>query len=112
MLGRRHLPGTQEASGNTEPMSRHGLLTWWQHRSRRMDLEVLARVREGLNGLDTEPNGAGSVSPSPAGTADERASAPPTSMAGYSRATRICAVCSRRPWTCSETGCSEPSFGS
>ena len=81
MLGRRHLPGTQEASGNGEPMSRHGLLTWWQHRSRRMDLEVLARVREGLNRLDTEPDGAGSVSPPPAGTADERASAPPAADA-------------------------------
>ena len=77
MLGRRHLPGTQEASGNGEPMSRHGLLTWWQHRSWRMDLEVLARVREGLKRLDTEPDGAGSVSLPPAGTAGEWASAPP-----------------------------------
>ena len=76
MLGRRHLPGTQEACGNGEPMSRHGLLTWWQHRSWRMDLEVLARVRDDLKRPDTEPDG-GSVSLSLAGTDDERASAPP-----------------------------------
>ena len=55
MPGRRHLPGAQEASGNGEPMSRHGLLAWWQRRSRRMDLEVLARVRDGLKRLDAEP---------------------------------------------------------
>ena len=75
MPGRRHLPGTQEASGNGEPMSRHGLLAWWQRRSRRMDLEVLARVRDGLKRLDAEPGG-GPVSPPPAGTAGVPASAP------------------------------------
>ena len=75
MPGRRHLPGAQEASGNGEPMSRHGLLAWWQRRSRRMDLEVLARVRDGLKRLDAEPGG-GPVTPPPAGTAGVPASAP------------------------------------
>ena len=77
MLGRRHLPGTQEASGNGEPMSRYGLSAWWQRRSWRMDLEVLARVRDGLKGLEAEPDGADPVSLPPADSADERASAPP-----------------------------------
>ena len=75
MPGRRHLPGAQEASGDGEPMSRHGLLAWWQRRSRRMDLEVLARVRDGLKRLDAEPGG-GPVTPPPAGTAGAPASAP------------------------------------
>jgi NAD(P)H-flavin reductase/hemoglobin-like flavoprotein len=75
MPGRRHLPGAQEASGNGEPMSRHGLLAWWQRRSRRMDLEVLARVRDGLKRLDAEPGG-GPVAPPPSGTAGVPASAP------------------------------------
>ena len=75
MPGRRHLPGAQEASGNGEPMSRHGLLAWWQRRSRRMDLEVLARVRDGLKRLDAEPGG-GPVIPTPAETAGVPASAP------------------------------------
>ena len=75
MPGRRHLPGAQEASGNGGPMSRHGLLAWWQRRSRRMDLEVLARVRDGLKRLDAEPGG-GPVIPTPAGTAGVPASAP------------------------------------
>ena len=74
MPSRRHLPGAQEASGNGEPMSRHGLLAWWQRRSRRMDLEVLARVRDGLKRLDAEPGGP--VVPPPAGTAGVPASAP------------------------------------
>jgi NAD(P)H-flavin reductase/hemoglobin-like flavoprotein len=62
MPGRRHLPGAQEASGNGEPMSRHGLLAWWQRRSRRIDLEVLTRVRDGLKRLDEE-TGAGPLAP-------------------------------------------------
>jgi NAD(P)H-flavin reductase/hemoglobin-like flavoprotein len=75
MPGRRPLPGAQEASGDGEPMSRHGLLAWWQRRSRRMDLEVLARVRDGLRRLDAEPGG-GPVTPPPAGTTGTPASAP------------------------------------
>ena len=57
MHGRSHLPRTQEASGNGETMPHHGLLTWWQRRSWRMDLAVLARVRDGLKRLDAEPDG-------------------------------------------------------
>ena len=84
MPGRRHLPGPQEANGNGEAMSRHGLLAWWQRRSWRMDLEVLARVRDGLKRLDAEPDGHGSVSfPPAAGTAGgRRASAAPPGDAG------------------------------
>src|SRR5579862_488946 len=48
MLGGRHLPGTQEASGSGEPTPHSGPLNWWQRRSWRMDLGVLARVRDGL----------------------------------------------------------------
>jgi NAD(P)H-flavin reductase/hemoglobin-like flavoprotein len=54
MHGGRHLPGTQEADGNGEPISHTGLLAWWQRRSWRMDLAVLARVRDGLKRLDEE----------------------------------------------------------
>jgi NAD(P)H-flavin reductase/hemoglobin-like flavoprotein len=54
MHGGRHLPGTQEADGNGEPISHSGLLAWWQRRSWRMDLAVLARVRDGLKRLDEE----------------------------------------------------------
>jgi transglutaminase-like putative cysteine protease len=54
MPGRRHLPGAHEAIGSGEPTSRPGLLTWWQRRSRRTDLAVLARVRDGLRRLDAE----------------------------------------------------------
>jgi len=54
MHGGRHLPGTQEADGNDEPISHGGLLAWWQRRSWRMDLAVLARVRDGLKRLDEE----------------------------------------------------------
>ena len=57
MHGRSHLPRTQEASGNGETMPHHGLLTWWQRRSWRMDFAVLARVRDGLKRLDAEPDG-------------------------------------------------------
>ncbi len=77
MPGRRYSPGTHEASSNGEPMSRHGALAWWQRRSWRMDLAVLARVRDGLRRLDAEPDGHGSASLPPADTADERASALP-----------------------------------
>jgi len=54
MHGGRHLPGTQEADGNGEPIPHTGLLAWWQRRSWRMDLAVLARVRDGLKRLDEE----------------------------------------------------------
>src|SRR5271168_4746119 len=54
MLGGRHLPGTQEASGSGDPAPQGGLLAWWQRRSWRMDLAVLARVRDGLKRLDEE----------------------------------------------------------
>src|SRR5690348_5300057 len=63
MPGRRHLPGAHEAIGSGEPTSRHGLLTWWQRRSRRADLAVLARVRDGLKRLHAEPDGEGHASP-------------------------------------------------
>src|ERR1051326_8030986 len=66
MPGRRHLPGAHEAIGSGEPTSRHGLLTWWQRRSRRTDLAVLARARDGLRRLDAEPDGEGRASPQPA----------------------------------------------
>src|SRR5690242_12852586 len=56
MPGRRHLPGAHEAIGSGEPTSRHGLLTSWHRRSRRADLAVLARVRDGLRRLDAEPS--------------------------------------------------------
>ena len=82
MPGRRHLPGIQEASGNGEAMSRHGLLAWWQRRSWRMDLEVLARVRDGVKGLDAEPDGHGSVSFLPAATPGGQASAAASGDAG------------------------------
>src|ERR1700722_13410613 len=76
MHGGRHLPGTQEADGNGEPISHTGLLAWWQRRSWRMDLAVLARVRDGLKRLDTElgfdaPAGRPRANPAdPAGGAD------------------------------------------
>jgi NAD(P)H-flavin reductase/hemoglobin-like flavoprotein len=54
MHGGRHLPRTQEADGNGEPISHSGLLAWWQRRSWHMDLAVLARVRDGLKRLDEE----------------------------------------------------------
>ena len=63
MPGRRHLPGAHEAIGSGEPTSRHGLLTWWQRRSRRTDLAVLARVRDGLRRLEAEPDGEDHASP-------------------------------------------------
>ena len=77
MLGRRDSPGTHEASSNGDPMTRHGTLAWWQRRSWRMDLAVLARVRDGLRRLDAEPDGHGSASLPPADTVDERASTRP-----------------------------------
>jgi hemoglobin-like flavoprotein len=75
MPSRRHLPGAREPSGDGEQTSRYGLLAWWQRRSWRTDLEVLARVRDGLKRLDAEPGG-GPVAPPPAGTADVPVSAP------------------------------------
>ncbi len=82
MPGRRHPPGPQEANGNGEAMSRHGLLAWWQRRSWRMDLEVLARVRDGLKGLDAEPDGQGSVSFPPADPAGGQPVPAPPGYAG------------------------------
>ena len=76
MHGGRHLPGTQEADGNGEPIPHTGLLAWWQRRSWRMDLAVLARVRDGLKRLDTElgfdapPNRPRANSADTAGVAD------------------------------------------
>jgi NAD(P)H-flavin reductase/hemoglobin-like flavoprotein len=93
MHGGRHLPGTQEAGGNGEPMSHGGLLAWWQRRSWRMDLAVLARVRDGLKRLDEELGFDDPVSRPPAnsahtvgvadtvGAADIEASAPPPDVA-------------------------------
>src|SRR5690348_16899217 len=63
MPGRRHLPGAHEAIGSGEPTSRHGPLTWWHRRSRRADLAVLTRVRDGLRRLDAEPDGEDHASP-------------------------------------------------
>src|SRR5271155_3851157 len=80
MLGGRHLPGTQEASGSGDPAPQGGLLAWWQRRSWRMDLTVLARVRDGLKRLDAELGFDGSTRPPPAdaaGTADGGPSPPP-----------------------------------
>jgi NAD(P)H-flavin reductase/hemoglobin-like flavoprotein len=80
MLGGRHLPGTQEASGSGDPAPQGGLLAWWQRRSWRMDLAVLARVRDGLKRLDAELGFDGSTRLPPgdvAGAADEEPSAPP-----------------------------------
>jgi len=86
MLGGRHLPGTQEASGTEKPRS--GGLNWWQRRSWRMDLAVLSRVRDGLKRLDAEldfdrstrfpaADLAGTADPDVADTADKDPSAPP-----------------------------------
>ena len=86
MLGGRHLPGTQEASGSEKPRS--GGLNWWQRRSWRMDLAVLSRVRDGLKRLDAEldfdrstrfPSAdlAGTADPDVAGTTDKDPSARP-----------------------------------
>jgi NAD(P)H-flavin reductase/hemoglobin-like flavoprotein len=55
MHGVRQLHRTQDAGDNSEPVPHSGLLAWWQRRSWRMDLAVLARVRDGLNRLDEEP---------------------------------------------------------
>jgi NAD(P)H-flavin reductase/hemoglobin-like flavoprotein len=69
MPGGRHLHQTQEADDSGEPISHSGLLAWWQRRSWRMDLAVLARVRDGLNRLDEEPGLDNQVSRPPADTA-------------------------------------------
>jgi NAD(P)H-flavin reductase/hemoglobin-like flavoprotein len=55
MQGARHLHGTREPGDNGESVPHSGLLAWWQRRSWRMDLAVLARVRDGLKRLDEEP---------------------------------------------------------
>jgi NAD(P)H-flavin reductase/hemoglobin-like flavoprotein len=55
MHGVRQLHRIQDAGDNSEPVPHSGLLAWWQRRSWRMDLAVLARVRDGLNRLDEEP---------------------------------------------------------
>jgi NAD(P)H-flavin reductase/hemoglobin-like flavoprotein len=70
MHGGRHLHGTQEAGGNDEPVPQGGLLAWWQRRSWRMDLAVLARVRDGLKRLDEEPGVNDPLSAPPADTPD------------------------------------------
>ncbi len=54
MSDRRNLPETR-LDRDGEPMPRHAMLAWWQRRSWRKDLAVLARVRDGLRRLDTEP---------------------------------------------------------
>jgi NAD(P)H-flavin reductase/hemoglobin-like flavoprotein len=84
MLGGRHLPGSQVDSGHAESTPHSGALTWWQRRSWRMDLAVLARVRDGLKRLDAEPDCDGSTSLPPAdmvSTADEQRSVPPLDAA-------------------------------
>src|ERR1700678_2001678 len=54
MHGVRQLHRIQDAGDNSEPVPHSGLLAWWQRRSWRMDLAVLARVRDGLKRLDEE----------------------------------------------------------
>jgi len=54
MHGVRQEHQTQEAD-DAEPTPHSGLLAWWQRRSWHMDVTVLARVRDGLKGLDEEP---------------------------------------------------------
>jgi NAD(P)H-flavin reductase/hemoglobin-like flavoprotein len=73
MPGHRYLPGAHEAISSGEPTSRHGLLAWWQRRSWRTDLAVLARVRDGLRRLEAEPDDEDDASLRPAG---DPASAP------------------------------------
>jgi NAD(P)H-flavin reductase/hemoglobin-like flavoprotein len=63
MHGARHLHGTQEAGDNGDLVPHSGLLAWWQRRCWRMDLAVLARVRDGLKRLDEEPGPDGPASP-------------------------------------------------
>ena len=77
MPGGSHLSGTQEASGNGEATSHHGLLAWWQRRSWRMDFAVLARVRDGLKRLDAEPDGHEPARVPLPDTAGDGESAPP-----------------------------------
>jgi NAD(P)H-flavin reductase/hemoglobin-like flavoprotein len=84
MFGGRHLPGSQADSGHAESTPHSGALSWWQRRSWRMDLAVLARVRDGLKRLDAEPDRDGAASLPPAdtvSTADEQPSAPPPDAA-------------------------------
>ena len=82
MHGGRHLHGTQEAGGNDEPVPQGGLLAWWQRRSWRMDLAVLARVRDGLKRLDEEPGVNDPLSAPPADSPDIPPSAAPPAPAG------------------------------
>jgi NAD(P)H-flavin reductase/hemoglobin-like flavoprotein len=77
MRDRRNLPETQ-VGGDGEPVSRHGVLAWWQRRSWRTDLAALARVRDGLRRLETEPGGRRPVSVPPAGTAGAEMAAEPS----------------------------------
>jgi NAD(P)H-flavin reductase len=73
----RNLPET-EVGGEGEPVPRHGVLAWWQRRSWRMDLAVLARVRDGLARLETEPVGRRPESVLPAGAAGAEMGAEPS----------------------------------
>ncbi len=77
MPGRRYPPGNIEASRSAEPVPYRGSLTWWQRRSWRMDLGVLARVRDGLKRLDAEQGGQGFPGVPPGDAADGPAAAPP-----------------------------------
>jgi NAD(P)H-flavin reductase/hemoglobin-like flavoprotein len=72
MHGVRQEHQTQEADDDSELTPHSGLLAWWQRRSWRMDLTVLARVHDGLKRLDEEP---GTDDPLPA--ASQPASAQP-----------------------------------
>jgi NAD(P)H-flavin reductase/hemoglobin-like flavoprotein len=92
MLGGRHLPSTQEASENGGLTSHSGLLTWWQRRSWRMDLAVLARVRDGLKRLDEELDFDGPTRLPPAGTGGAAHTGGATDMAGTSEMADTAAV--------------------
>src|ERR1700684_491797 len=70
MHGVRQVHRTQEADNNSEPVPNSGLLAWWQRRSWRMDLAVLARVRDGLKRLDEELGFGAPASRPRANTAD------------------------------------------
>jgi NAD(P)H-flavin reductase/hemoglobin-like flavoprotein len=74
MPDRRNLAETW-AGRDGEAVPRHGVLAWWQRRSWRMDLAALARVRDGLSRLETEPVGRGPGIVPLAGTAGAEAGA-------------------------------------
>jgi NAD(P)H-flavin reductase/hemoglobin-like flavoprotein len=86
MHGARPQHHTQDTGDNSEPTPHTGLLAWWQRRSWRVDLAVLARVRDGLNRLDEEPAISAQVDNPPANaTLSERiaeagASVPPSGV--------------------------------